>query len=61
MGQQHHVRLTDQFGADGRFMLVDIQPRATQLGPFQHFDQGVFIDHLAAGGVDDDRVRLQQG
>ena len=39
---------------------IDIEPGASDIAGLQHLGQGVFVDDLAARGVDDDGMGLQQ-
>jgi len=63
MGQQYDLAGSgeaNELGVDCRFVLEHVQPRTADLAGLDHARKRVFVDHLAAGGVDDVGGRAQQ-
>jgi len=58
--QQDHVGELAQLRIDCRLVLEHVEAGAGKLATLQHPGQRRLIDHLAARGVDDDRLRPQQ-
>ncbi|MNZ60895.1 hypothetical protein D3C78_789710 [compost metagenome] len=60
MRQGHGVGQGEQRRFDQRLLLVDIQPGAEDAFFLQRLDQRRFVDHLAAGDVDQDGAGFHQ-